>query len=856
MDPGTRLGPYEIVGSIGAGGMGVVYRARDTRLGRDVAVKTISQAVAGTPERLARFEREARLLASLNHPHIGSIYGVEDASGRLALILELVDGSTLQELVRDRAARGEPLAPAEAIAIARQIAEALDAAHQKGIVHRDLKPANVKVTPDGVVKVLDFGLGRVVGDSVDAKASQDPTLTSGGTREGTVLGTPAYMSPEQARGGAVDKRTDVWAFGCLLFELLTGAPTFDATSVPDLLVQVLTRDPDWTRLPEATPASLRRLLQRCLQKDRQRRLRDIGDALLELDEPPDPPAPVAAGVAYAPRADVSLLRLTDTAGTATSPAISPDGKMVAFVAVTGGRRQIFIRLLAGGTPLQVTRDAADHLEPRWMSDSSALVYFVPAAGSVNGSLWQVSALGGPPRRIAAATGGCDVSHDGRRLAYFRSTGDSTALVVAGLDGAGGDEILRVAREYWCDQPRFSPDDRLLAFHRAAILWDTRIDVVEAKSGSEPRPLVRAGWLRGHAWLPDGSGLVYSSSTGSTMAYPPTNNLRLVGRDGAGDRQLTFGDVSHFEPDLDASGRVVVSRMRSHSDVWAFSIDTDPAESVRGAQQVTRQSGHVQAPAVSPDGRELVYVSDNGGHSNLWLAGVDGSGVQQLTFESAPEVTVGAPIWSPNGDRIAFVRAEAARLDVCFVGREGGAIGTLLQSAFAPSWAPDGRSIYCAREGARIDRVDLATGEVVCVRSERASAPIAGPRAGELYFSEEPELAIGLGGDTAVCRAAREDGSAEVLARIARARVPLNPRLRLQCRLSPDGRWLATPLVDGHTVNVWLIPTDGGPMRAVTDFGERSVLIVRSVGWSADSTRIYAAVADANADVFLLDGLLG
>jgi eukaryotic-like serine/threonine-protein kinase len=854
MEPGTRLGPYEIVEPIGAGGMGEVYRALDTRLGRHVAVKTLSGEVAGRPERLARFEREARLLASLNHPHIGSIYGVEEASGQPALILELVDGSTLQDLIRDRAARGEAMPPAEAIAIARQIAAALDAAHEKGIVHRDLKPANVKLTPAGVVKVLDFGLGRVVGGAHESGVSQEPTLTSGGTQAGTVLGTPAYMSPEQARGAAVDKRTDVWAFGCVLFELLTGTPTFDGQSTPDVLVQILTRDPDWTRLPAATPASVRRLLRRCLQKDKHGRLRDIGDALLELDEEPDEAPSVQASLSGRARADVSLLRLTDT-GTAASPAVSPDGKMVAFVAVVGARRQIFIRLLAGGAPLQVTRDAADHLEPRWMPDSSALVYYVPAAGSVNGSLWQVAALGGPPRRIAAAAGGCDVSHDGRRLAFFRWTGESTALVVSGLDGAGGEEVLRATREYWCDRPRFSPDDRLLAFHRAAILWNTSIEVVEPKSGAQARPLVRAGWLRGHAWLPDGSGLVYSSSTGSTMAYPPTNNLRLVRKDGAGDRQLSFGDVSHFEPDVDASGRVVVSRMRSHSDVWSFAIDVAPAESVRAAEQVTRQSGHVQAPAVSPDGRELVYVSDNGGHSNLWLAGVDGSGVQQLTFESAPEVTVGAPLWSPNGDRIAFVRADAARLDVCLVGREGGSISTLLPSAFAPSWAPDGRWLYCSREGTRIDRVDLSTGEVVCVRSERASAPIAGPRAGELYFSEEPELAIGPGGDTAICHTAREDGPAEVLARIASARVPLNPRLRLQCRLSPDGRWLATPLVDGHTVNVWLIPTDGGPMRAVTDFGERPVLIVRSVAWSADSRKIYAAVADASADVFVLDGLL-
>jgi Tol biopolymer transport system component len=855
MDPGTRLGPYEIVEPIGAGGMGEVYRARDTRLGRDVAVKTLSGSFARDPERLARFEREARLLAALNHPHVGAIYGVEDAGGTPALVLELVEGETLHE--RLHAGGGNrPLPLEEAVGIARQIAEALEAAHEKGIVHRDLKPANVKVTPAGIVKVLDFGLGRVTTRAAEPETSRDPTITSGGTLAGTVVGTAAYMSPEQARGGAVDRRTDIWAFGCVLFEMVTGARAFGGDTLSDTIVEVITREPDWTSLPADTPASIRRLLRRCLRKDARRRLRDIGDARLELDETSeesDGPAGASPGSRTIP--EVRLLRLTDSTGTAGSPAVSPDGKMVAFVAVAGGRSQIWIRLLAGGAPLQVTRDDAEHAEPRWMPDSSALVYYAPVLGTTGGHLWQVSALGGPPRRIAAALGGGDVSHDGRHLAFFQQRGDGTALVVATLDGSGTTDVLVLATAYWCDGPRWSPDDRLLAYHRAGILFDTRLEIVDSQGG-EPRTVVRAGWLRGHSWLPDGSGLVYSSSTGSTMAYPPTNNLRVVGRDGSGDRQLTFGDVSYFEPDLDAANRLLASREHNRSDVWRFAIDGSPRDNVRDAVRITRQAGQIQVPSISPDGREMVYVSDNGGHSNLWLTALDGSSSQQLTFERDPGVTVALPLWAPDGERILFLRAQDARIDMCLVGREGGAVRTLLPGVFAPSWAADGRSVYFCREVGRIDRLDLATSAIVPVRNGRVLAPAASPDGGALFFTHRPEQSVGRRGESEVCRAKPDDGPAEVLARVANSRVPLAPRLHLQVSVSPDGRWLAAPLVDGTSVNVWLIPTGGGPMRAVTDFGERSVFIGRHISWSPDSRHVYAAVADTSADIVLLEGVLG
>jgi serine/threonine protein kinase len=280
LEQGTRLGVYEVLGLLGAGGMGEVYRARDTKLRREVALKVLPEAFAADPERRARFTREAQVLATLNHPHIAAIYGVEESAGVTALVLELVDGPTLA----DRIARG-PLPVAEALTIAAQIADALDAAHEKGIVHRDLKPANIKLTADDRVKVLDFGLAKALADDASGDVSMSPTMTAMASRLGVIVGTAAYMSPEQAKGKAVDKRTDIWAFGCVLYEMLTGRRAFAGDDVTDFIVSVMTKEPDWAALPSATPSRIVELLHRCLKKDPRERLRDVGDARLELREP-------------------------------------------------------------------------------------------------------------------------------------------------------------------------------------------------------------------------------------------------------------------------------------------------------------------------------------------------------------------------------------------------------------------------------------------------------------------------------------------------------------------------------------------------------------------------------------------
>ncbi|MGH9314929.1 MAG: serine/threonine-protein kinase, partial [Vicinamibacterales bacterium] len=311
LSDGTRLGSYEILAALGAGGMGEVYRAIDTRLGRDVALKVLPELFAGDPERMARFAREAKVLASLNHPHIAAIYGLEDAGGVRALVLELVEGPTLAEVIAiggvapsrslpgvsgPSASEGWQAAGVgprgilieDSLPIAKQIAEALEAAHEQGIIHRDLKPSNIKLRPDGTVKVLDFGLAKALAPAAvtGADATASPTVTSPAmTQMGMIIGTAAYMSPEQAKGRQADKRSDVWAFGAVLYEMLSGQRAFNGDDVSDTLAAVLRQDIDWTALPAPTPASVRRLMARCLDRDVRRRLRDIGEARIVLDDP-------------------------------------------------------------------------------------------------------------------------------------------------------------------------------------------------------------------------------------------------------------------------------------------------------------------------------------------------------------------------------------------------------------------------------------------------------------------------------------------------------------------------------------------------------------------------------------------
>ena len=835
--------------------MGEVYRATDTNLKRQVAIKVLPDLVAADAERVARFQREAEVLAALNHPNIAHIHGLERCAGTIALVMELVEGPTLADRIAQGSIRIDVALP-----IAKQIAEALEAAHEQGIIHRDLKPTNIKVRADGTVKVLDFGLAKVMEPTgaLFTSVSQSPTITPPAmTQAGVILGTAAYMSPEQARGKVVDKRTDIWAFGCVLYEMLTGRIAFPGETLSDTIVAVVERTPEWSVVPSDTPAVILKLLRRCLEKEERRRLRDIGDARHDLEEACNQPERDLVSERLRPRARrVEFQRLTDVEGLKETPAISPDGKTVAYVAVVAGKRQVWIRLLAGGGPLQLTRDDAHHIHPRWAPDSSTLIYFTPApAGADAGTIWEIGALGGWPRRVATSISAGDLSHDGRRIAFFQSVDDQLALVVSARDGSRSDRVALLPPGTY-SPPRWAPDDRSIAVQRLdQTAFDGQLEVIDLASG-ERHDVVGGSWLQGFDWLADGSGFVYSSSRDSSLLYPPVFNLRVVRRDGSGDRQLTYGDHSHVEPEVHASGKLVAGRITSRSDIWKFPISGSPVENTGAAVRITRQTGHVRVPSVSPDECEIVFVSDSGGHANLWIASTDGSAVRPITFETDPEVAVGLPLWSPRGDLIAFVRTKPTQGELWGISPDGSNLRQLVHGV-APCFSAEGRWLYYWRLGVEpggIGRLPIDGGPAEFIRpGSGLELPAISPDGTTLFLVGPMRSSMGVFGvGVAYVRASPPNGPGETIARVPGERLPAR---HTSLVISPDGQYLATLLVDGTTTNIWLLPTSGGPMKPVTDFGDQSVVIARSVSWSRDGQHIYAAVAKTLTDIVLLDGLL-
>jgi Tol biopolymer transport system component/DNA-binding winged helix-turn-helix (wHTH) protein len=552
---------------------------------------------------------------------------------------------------------------------------------------------------------------------------------------------------------------------------------------------------------------------------------------------------------------VTLQRLTDLVGNEDSPAIAPDGNSVAFVAPAAGVRHVWVRLLSGGAAVRVTQGRSDHLEPRWAPDGGSLIYFTPGEtpGEL-GSLWEISALGGEPRRLTAALGGGDISRDGRSLAVFRFTGERTELVTLTRDGSQvvRRQPLETGGKYL--YPRWSPDGQWLAFQRIDLAFVQQVFVVEADGGT-PRLSASASRLPGFSWIEDSSGLVYSSSAGSSVLYPPTTNLRLVQRDGSGDRQLTFGDVSYAHPDVLATGSVAVSRTRIQSDLWRFPVDGSPLENTRAALRITRQTGQVQTASVSPDGTQIAYLSDSGGHGNVWITSTDGSSARQVTVERDPAVSIGVPIWSSTSDQIAFIRSFGGVTGLAAVRADGSGLRELVRDGIGASWSGDDRWIfYATRDRLQcIERLHAETGTTEDVRCDNAGAPAVAADGTSLYYVKYLDVSNGSL-DSEIRRASPPNGESIALARVSGTRVPVTPG-QLVPTLSKDGSALAMPLMDGDTTNIWTLSTAGGAMQPVTDFGDRSVLIARRVAWSPDRRYIYASVADVDSDIMLMDGLL-
>ena len=567
---GRRLGSFTIQALLGAGGMGEVYRAHDSKLGRDVAIKILPAVWLADPDRRSRFDREARLLAALNHPHIGAIYGVEEVDGAPALVLELIEGSTLA----DRLATGR-LTIKEALHIASQIADALDNAHQSGIVHRDLKPANIKIRPDGQVKVLDFGLAKISADDADATFAATATIA---TRHGVVLGTAAYMSPEQARGATVDKRTDIWAFGCILYEMMTGRAAFSRPTWSDTIAAILEHEPDWRSLPESTPPSIRRLVKRCLEQDLARRLRDIGDARSDIEEAragnqgvdgsiairaaPMPwwfvmaaavvilAAAIAGGMAWMLRTPASasgpqLTRLTvglpsgDVLGNMQEPsiALSSDGRTVAYAASRGGRvPQLFVRAFdePEATLLPGTEGAR---VPFFSPDRRWIGFFA------QGKLKKVLAAGGGVQTLCDAAVALGASWSGDDTIYFAPFNTSSIWSVSANGGAPQEftHVNRSRDEVSHRWPQVLADRKTVLFTVwTGPGWDEKHLEVQVGEGGEHRRLV-SGASTGR-YIPTGH-LLYSKADNLIAAPFDLASLSVTGapvtlveraRDGVGE----------------------------------------------------------------------------------------------------------------------------------------------------------------------------------------------------------------------------------------------------------------------------------------------------------------------------------
>jgi Tol biopolymer transport system component len=704
---GTDFGPFRIESLVGEGGMGVVYRAHDTVLRRDVALKVLPPALARDADRTARFSREARVLAALNHPHIAAIYGFERGEGPAgdpihALVLEFVDGPTLA----DRIARG-PLPLDEALSIARQIALAVEAAHEQGIVHRDLKPGNIKLRPDGVVKVLDFGLakalespGAIPSSVMDSPTVTSPTLLS---RAGMLMGTAAYMSPEQARGRPADKRSDIWAFGCVLYEMLTGRRPFGGEEISDTLVEILKSDPDWSAVPADAPPAIRRLLRRCLQKDPRNRLADIADARLELDdaEPaaraePDAvargtsrrhvlviAAALIAGVLigagsrwFAARPpDPQELRLEISApqGRLTQFAIAPDGRSLAYA--TTGRRRIVIRDFGDGSPRPVPGTEGGEY-PFWSPDGRAIGFFA------DNKLKRIDVDGGRRQVLASVRtpAGGTWNRDGVILYVPVDRGGVFQVPAAG--GASHEVTPRGPSPLATRWPQFLPDGRRFLF---SVAGGEAAGVYVGELGTDRIRRVLAGNVTavhgsGHLWFAQEQTLV-------AQAFDPSA-LELTGPVvRVADR---FGEGGLFGPAMTASAAGPIA-YRAGSEgspalrrqlVW-FDRSGKPLGTAG------EEGALASNPNLSRDGRSLVLQRTVEGNVDLWLVDLDRNVTTRLTDSARVE---SLPVWSPDGEQVLFNTQQG--LVTMRVDRRGAPQILLPLKAvrIACDWSSDGRYI--------------------------------------------------------------------------------------------------------------------------------------------------------------------
>jgi eukaryotic-like serine/threonine-protein kinase len=723
---GTHLGPYEILSAIGAGGMGEVYRAHDPKLGRDVAIKVLPEAFARNAERMGRFQREAKVLASLNHPNIATIHGLEDSGDTHALVMELVEGPTLADRIK-----AGPIPVDEAVRIARQIADALEYAHERGIIHRDLKPANVKVTNDDAVKVLDFGLAKALeSDMSSIDISTSPTISRMATMQGVLLGTAAYMAPEQAKAKSVDRRADIWAFGCVLYEMLTGKQAFTGETVTDTLASIIKEEPNWKLLPSATPMRVRVLLQRCLQKDPKQRLRDIGDARISLEEVlagASEASPVAslsrralpwvAAAAFAiafvtmgwvhlhagnARAETAELKRFEipvpekmTLGASGSFALSPDGRQLAFAATgSDGVQRLWIRSLDSLKARPLPGSESPQFPPFFWSPDSRYIAF-----QAGGKLKKIDVSGGSVETLCDLSGGLAVGGSWNRdgvIIFGNSNGGIMRVSANGGSASALTTLDRSRKENVHFLPSFLPDGRHFIYLRGSEKPENGgvyVGSLDAKpEQQDSKRLVATSW--GPAYVPSSDpsmGRLLFLRDGTLMAQPfDARRLELSGEPvTVADQVGAFLQGGFFSASIND---VLVYRTGgvggSYQLAWF-----DRQGKVLGR---VGEAGAYATLALSPDGKRAIVgrLDPQGQNVALWLLDLSRGTSTRFTFGDSIALF---GTWSPDSSRIIFASNPGGPRGVYDLYQKL-ASGVkdeelLLQSnenKFPTSWSRDGR----------------------------------------------------------------------------------------------------------------------------------------------------------------------
>jgi Tol biopolymer transport system component len=872
--------------------MGEVYRARDTRLGREVAIKVLPESFLADPDRRARFDREARLLAALNHPNVAAVYGLEEVGTTRSLVLELVEGETLAE----RLAAG-PLPVRVALGVMRHIAEALEAAHRQGIVHRDLKPANVKITPAEKVKVLDFGLAKALGpEPAGSDLSLSPTATRNATHQGVILGTAAYMSPEQARGKSLDERTDVWSFGCVFYETLTGKQAFGGETFSDVVAGIIEREPDWAALPAALPSKVRDLLRRCLQKDRDKRLHAIADARIEIDEAlaeptgtssvflPEAIAPrrrapttafaaialgsaLLAGLAtwlFLRRATLSeeptlssVTPLTHDPGSSEWPTWSPDGAQFAFASNRNGNFDIYVRRVEGGQEVNVTSDPAEDFQPA-LSPGGDSVAFVSTRSSrsgmikigsafgfefrtFGGDVWLAPALGGRARRLAP-DGNFPAWHpDGKRIAYVSGRERHRSILEVAAEagtprtllpsGEAVREIVRVA---------YSPSGSWLSFESAAGGGEGEVFLMPARGGP-PSFLVHG---TGHAWDASGNRIYF-------LTRDPTGGTRLLSSEvdeATGrlrGRPRTVGLMTGILRDLAVSRdgrRLALSEIEGSMNLTQLPLA--PGGGGPGGPEKELSSGRVidRYPGYSPDGKRIAFASNRLGPEQLWVMDL-AKRVSERIGLPGRDLGVNLPTWTPDGRHLLVTRSFSNGTESMWIAAADGSearefLKRESESTSGQTFSPDGKSlVHSARIGGviQLSRYDLATGRSKQLTSSPGDKfnPTWSPDGRRIAFSSN---ATG----TMQVRAISPEGGDEkqLTSGFERMYHPF---------YSPDSRWL---YVQPSHRNIYRMPADGGPLEAVTRFPE-SGLFLEEPNLSPDGKFLVYCRSNGGSSLWLL-----